>query len=225
MKVPFTLGCQLSDGVTSTVSMTVMCDEDDDVPGTDEDISGDGVITTRTGCVIINAKASTFSDDWLETEEGLIFRPHVDGTYVTSAGKFPLSYQFTPAVTTQYSFIVDMATAHNKEHNGAWASFPTGGFQLMRGGVINEDERKGQGWTKVYHNGNGRETVSSTVDFAPHSMATKEVLMEGVSYEVLLSGRSSKVEVHRIIMFPCEGSGCQRASTNWRNRLEDCAAL
>lgn len=226
MDEPFTLSCQLSDGVTSTVTMTVMCEEDDEDPRvTDEDISVDGVMTTQTGCVIINAKASTLSDDWLKTDEGLIFRPHVDATYVASAGKSPLSYQFTAPVTTQYAFIIDMTTAHSTEHNDVWASFPAGGFQLLRGGIINEDERKGQGWTKVYHNGNGRELVSSTVDFAAHSMATKELLNQGVSYEVLLSGRSSKVEVHRIIMFPCEGSGCQRASTNWRNRLAECAAL
>lgn len=220
----FSLGCHLNDGTNSEVALTVKCDDIPDPSPEDGIMPGDGVLTSSSGCVVIDAKATTLSEDWYETDEGIVFRPHVDGTYVAKAGLFPISYKFTAPLTAQFAFVLDMTTAHSTEHNDVWAWFPTGGFQLTRG-VINEDERKGQGWTKVYHNSNKRDCLASSIDFSPHSMATKEVLEEGVEYEILLSGRSSKLEVHRIIMFPCSGIECQRNVPGWRRLLAECKAL
>lgn len=227
MDESFSLSCRLSDGTISNMTLTVMCDESNEpVPSgeSEEDMSGDGVTTSSSGCVVIDAKATTLSESWVERDDGVVFRPNVDGTYVAAGGLFPISYMFTVPITSQYAFIIDMTTAHGTEHNDVWAWFPAGGFQLMRGGIINEDERKGQKWTKVYHNMNGRALISSSVDFSAHSMATKEVLQEGIDYEILLSGRSSKLVVHRIIMFPCVGTGCQSASNHWGNFLDECKA-
>lgn len=116
-----------------------------------------------------------------------------------------------------------MTTAHGSEHNDVWAHFEPGDFQLIRNGVLREEgEKKGvDGWYKVYHNAGGRSIKANTVDFTAHQMSTGEVLQEGMEYRISLAGRSSKVIVHRIILFPCEGLECYNPA--WKKSLKTCS--
>lgn len=86
----------------------------------------------------------------------------------------------------------------------------------MREGV----GKRVSGWIKGYHNRNGRAALTSTVDHNGHSIASGDVLQVGSEYLLEISGRSNGVTVHRVLMFPCMGEGCQRRG--WRDTQNIC---
>ena len=229
----FSLTCELDDGTTTTKTMEVKCEDNNEPEPSPEDTPDDkpdnrpvdGVKTSKDGCVVIDARNTDVSNEWVKMATGVAFKPHVDGVYVAKAGKYPLYYKFTAPLSEQYAVVITMTTSHSTEHNDIWAKFPDYGFQFMKGGVIHPDKQKGKNWIKVYHNKNGWSSISSTIDFDAHSIATQTQLEAGKTYEFWIAGRSSKVEVHKIVLFPCVGYECQRASSKWNRHLKKCLAL
>lgn len=177
-------------------------------------------------CIVVDARRDVIGDvltkGWTDDEErgGLTFRQDDWSESLTSAGQSPLNYVVTPQNSSRYALIIDMTTAKHSEHNDVWVRVKPGGIQAMRKGV---DKKIKSGWVKGYHNKKGRAALVSTVDNKPHSLSTGVVLTKGFGYEVSISGRSSMVTLHRIIMFPCTGRGCMR-STKWNETLRKCSA-
>lgn len=232
----FTLTCTSSEGGNVSATLSVQCPESgkrthagtSKVPE-EQGSPSDGatsqvkdVTTSKEGCVVIDARKTRLSPGWTMDTNGVWFQKNNSKHSIARAGEFPLSYRFTAPVTATYGFVIDMTTSHGTEHNDVWARFPDGGFRFNRHGVFRGGAAS-QGWVKIYHNMNKRAVVSSTVDFNPHSISTGNELTEGITYEVDLAGRSSKVQVHRILMFPCDGQNCHGGSRTWVAALARCA--
>lgn len=236
--VRFTLACMTNDGQGSTVSIRVACLTAKPAPKATpvaalpspsgmpvEDMpqpeqmpkpkrspqprpAGPEVMGKK-GCIDIDARKTKLSSGWTVEKDGITFLKGDNRQSIVRAGQNPVSYMFTAPVTSEYAFILDMTTRGGTEHNDVWAKFEDGGFNLLRSGKF----RVGISWIKVYHSKNGRAIESKSVDFTPHTISTRRVLQKGKKYKIELSGRSSKLTVHRIIMFPCKGTGTCRASS------------
>lgn len=177
----------------------------------------------KTGCIILDARTdvndSKLSPKWVvdDENEGLTFRKDDEREWVTKADESPLYYKVTATRSSRFAIVVDMTTRKPAEHNDIWISFQPGDLQAMR----KRTPVMKKGWIKGYHNKNGRAALILTVDFTPHVLSTGEVLVKGKDYMLGIGGRSSMVTVHRIVLFPCDGIGCQRGWP-WRRSLASC---
>lgn len=169
----------------------------------------------RAGCVIIDVGTATPSNGWVRESEGLSFQPNNMATSITSANKAPLYFSFRPLQTSRHAVVVDMTTSGSSDFNDVWIHVENG-FQLMRSGVA----QNVTGWIKGYHNKKGRAAMISHVDRNAHSIASANILETGVEYTFGLGGRSNRVTVHQILLFPCAGTGCQRGA--WKNTQNIC---
>lgn len=175
---------------------------------------------TPTGekeCIVIDAKKTRLSDGWELTSNGVAYLPKVRERNVSKPGLAPLTYRFRAPSTSRYAIVVDMTTGHKVDHNDIWMDFLPGGLQLSRHGK----RKLVNGWTKVYHNKGGRAALSGSVDFRTHSISTGISLREGAEFVIGISGRSSMVTVHRILLFACDEGMCERKY--WKTQQEDCA--
>lgn len=186
-----------------------------------------GVRTTPDGCIEIDATKTSLSNGWERVPDGLGFRLQDSGLGIVGAGSAPLRYRFTPPGSYKYGFTMETTAAGVTDYNDVFVRFKEIGFQLMRGGELYEDkdDMEGKGWIKAYQNSGKKSLVASSVDFNPHSFATRTELEEGREYMIEVGGRSNMVVLHRIIMFPCEGDTCQQGSSIWRERLGVCSKL
>lgn len=174
------------------------------------------------GCIVLDARRdldSPLSEGWSvdNANEGLTFRKGDAREFITKEGKSSLYYNVRATVSSRFAIVVDMTTRANSEHNDIWVNFQPGGLQVMlKQKAVSKDR-----WIKGYHGENGRAAVTLNVDFTPHAISTGKILTRGDTYRLGIGGRSSKVTVHRIVLFPCEGVGCQRSST-WTATLTRC---
>lgn len=169
----------------------------------------------RAGCVIIDVRSATPSNGWVRVSNGLAFQPNNMATSITGSSKAQLFFSFRPLQTSRHAVVVDMTTSAGSDFNDVWIHLK-GGFQLMRQGIA----QNVTGWTKGYHNKRGRAALISHVDRNAHSIASAEILDKDVEYLFGLGGRSNKVTVHQILLFPCAGTGCQRGG--WKDTQNTC---
>lgn len=171
------------------------------------------------GCIVISAKRTKLSTGWIRRWDGVEFNTGQRSHKITAPGFSTLHYNVNPSVSSRYAVVVDMTTRHGTEFNDVWLRFNTGGFKLVKD---KWHTRTAGSWVKAYHNYNRRALYSSSIDFDPHAITTAQVLLKGRSYELVVSGRSNMVIVHRIILFPCSHFGCERSQT-WNEALDICA--
>lgn len=160
----------------------------------------------KNGCLRIKA-LDYVSKKGMWTTDGmaLIYKDGDPSLGIDGPGTAPVEYEFVAPVTSRYAVTLDMETDGAVDHNDVWMEFEEGGFSLEK---INSPPRDSKGWTKVYHNSNGRAVLAFSVDFTPHSISTKLILRKGVKYTIRVAGRSTKVALYGIVMFPCTGSQC-----------------
>lgn len=173
------------------------------------------------GCIVLDAVAdlvSPISKGWVIEEDGLTFRKWDNHESITNEGASPLYYTVTASRNSRFALTVDMTTRKHVEHNDICLRFQPGNFQAMRGNKV----KTVTGWVKGYHNEYGRAAMIYTTDFDPHSFSTGIELKAGESYLLGISGRSSKLTVHRIVLFPCSGYGCQDSDISWKTSLNIC---
>lgn len=172
----------------------------------------------ETGCVVLDATKTELSPAWtLDPAPGVTFNADNRSKELAKSGEAPLYYKFTPKITSQYSFILDMTTRGRADYNDVYMRVNPGGLQLRRGDSVGNR----LGWIKGYHAFFSRGVkVSSQIDHVPHSVSTGIILQKDVEYEVGISGRSNRVTLHNIVMFPCEGIECQRKY--WKKKQEEC---
>lgn len=176
---------------------------------------------TSAGCIVIDAVSdlvSPISSGWVVDSDGMTFRKWDDTESITNGGQSPLYYTVTATRNSRFGLSVDMTTRKHAEHNDIWLRFQPGNLQAMREHKV----RNITGWVKGYHNEYGRATMIYTTDFDPHSLSTGIELRAGESYSLGISGRSSKLTVHHIVLFPCYGYTCQDSDAFWKTSLNLC---
>lgn len=125
---------------------------------------------------------------------------------IAGKGSAPVKYEFVAPETSRFAFTIDMTTRHGVDHNDVWVEFPSGGWGLNRSG---DPQKRAVGWTKAYHNANGRAAKAFSIDFRAHYFSTWMTLKKGDKYVVRVGGRSTRVTVHNLVLFPCTGMGCK----------------
>eukprot|EP00177_Eucheuma_denticulatum_P004225 GFKZ01007656.1.p1 GENE.GFKZ01007656.1~~GFKZ01007656.1.p1 ORF type:complete len:381 (-),score=44.60 GFKZ01007656.1:97-1239(-) len=159
------------------------------------------------GCVKIGAlEFESLEGAWETVGDALVYKRGDDSLGVDRPGEAPVEYSFVAPVTSRYGVTLDMETDGGVDHNDVFLEFESGGFTLNR---ANGSTRRATGWVKAYHNRNGRALEAFSVDFNPHVFTTTQVLMEGVRYTIRVGGRSTKVTIHAVVLFACEGDVCQ----------------
>lgn len=186
----------------------------------------------EAGCITQYATYAKHDTFWTRTDDGLGFRINANGKAVWEANRTePLQFFFTPLQTSQHAIAFDMTTGDGHDHNDIWlrvrhlSSVPPSlvDFQLIRKNVTLDTAKanpRADRYRKGYHNANGRKALLYSVNGAPHSMSTAPALVAGEDYVLEVVGRSSKVILHRVTLFPCEGLGCQRKQ--WGSRQRRC---
>lgn len=160
-------------------------------------------------CVKIPATSfDTTSAEWKQVGDGMAFKWNDPDRGIDGPGKYPLTFSFVAPITAHYAFTLDMQTSNSVDHNDVWVEFPEGGFKLLR---KDSTVNKG-GWVKAYHNRNGRSVEAYSVDFKPHRFATENILTGKKKYVLNISGRSTKVRIFNIVMFPCSNEKCYTGS-------------
>lgn len=174
----------------------------------------------KNGCVRIGALNYVSKKGMWTVEDGaLIYKKGDPSRGIDGPSTAPVTYSFVAPVTSRYAVTLDMRTEGGVDHNDVWIEFEDGGFSLERADGSQKDSK---GWTKAYHNKNGRAVLAFSVDFNPHSISTKKMLQKGVRYTIRVAGRSTKVWIYSIVMFPCSGSQCVIGSY-WNNQVAMCA--
>lgn len=175
------------------------------------------------GCVVVNASRplSDIGAGWENAPDGgLIFRPNDPTSNVAKPGVAPLTYGFRVPVQGRYAIAADMTSSDWNEHNDIFLRFSFGeGLALQRLGSYRVG---GLGFIKAFHNRNGRATESFADNSDRHSFSTVSVLQPNTRYYIAVSGRSSQVIVHNLVLFPCEESQCFSSSPYWKNKVETC---
>lgn len=176
----------------------------------------------KGSCVVIRVGKyqGPLRGGWVRKGDGLAYKPNDNYEGVVGGSKAPLAFYFRVHVPGTYGVTVDMTTSHWTEHNDIWLKLPFGrGFTLRR---FSKVRKGGTGYLKAYHNYNKRATAAFSVDFNPHSFSTADVLKPGRTYKIIVGARSTKVTVHKIIMFRCDGIQCQSGSAVWRRYVNIC---
>ena len=224
---PFSIRCELDDaGSTSTSASNVIITcppKYDPVPvESPEDGGFPGVIVTPAGCIVIDATQTALSAGWTVEGDGVTFKSGDNSRDLEARGVSPLSYDFIPPVTSQYAYVMDMTTRGAVRHNDVWVRI-RGGWRFTRDGRTRV--KKGTGWFKMYHNRRRRAIATSALSSQASAVSTARTLQAGVADNIRVSGRSTKVTLHNIVMFPCEGVTCDRRNRLYRDRLAVCSAL
>lgn len=214
----FKISCELDDGNVDVIFDVVISCHHELAPLSDIKVIPvpGGDMKAATGCVFIDTVHYAPSSGWEEGPDGLTYMGDDEFAKLGQPGDSSVSFVFTPPRTSRYAVVVDMTTSDKSRLNDLFIETPPDGFQIMRAGV----SRMVNGWIRVYHNKNGRAAFSSYFDKDAHSVSTAAVLEAGVDHLFAISGRSPMVTVHRIVLFPCEGTGCQRGE--WRDRQNIC---
>lgn len=158
------------------------------------------------GCVIVGTKGVTLSKGWVRRSDGIAFLPHSSSTKLTPSGDSPVYFNFKAKKTGRHAFVVDLTTNGNSEHNDIWIWMEEG-FALVKEG---RSTLRKTGWIKGFQKLNGRGVALVSGDHDPYSIATWETLQAGKTYRFGIAGRSSKVVIHRSLLYVCEGLECTR---------------
>lgn len=150
---------------------------------------------------------------------GLAFRANDTSTRITPPGEKSLAFTIRVNEASLHAFVVDMTTSHGVDHNDIWAKLD-GGFRFIKNGKQNGGRHTG--FTKIYHNANGRSKVTNTVDHDPHSLSSYDVLQPSKPVQLVIGGRSSQVIIHRILFFPCREQTCDQTSAEFKQNLRAC---
>lgn len=180
----------------------------------------EAMINEPAVCVKIPAYDYNFkSGPWeLLVDSAMAYKFHETTRSTDRSGNSKLLYNFTAPATSRYAFTLDWETAGYTDHNDVWVEFPRVGWRLER----KDASTTFNGWVKAYQNKNGRATAAYSIDFNPHAISTMKKLKEGEQYTVKLSGRSTRVKVFSIVMFPCKGDQCTIGGY-WNNGVAKCA--
>lgn len=164
----------------------------------------------KIGCVIVGTQGVKLSKGWVRQNNGIAYLPHSSSTKLTPKGDAPVYFNFKAKKTGRHAFVVDLTTRANSEHNDIWIWMEKG-FQLIKEGRPPKHET---GWIKGFQKLSSRGVALVSGDHDPYSIATAEILQAGKTYRFGIAGRSTKVTIHRTLLYVCKGLEC----TRWKGR-------
>lgn len=182
-------------------------------------IVADCTYTPDSDIVVMNPRVPAWPDadnfTWVETEDGITYRPDVDDPHKIWGGNTDLPRKYPFQVATEGTYMFSMLTTSNEvaEFNDVWAKFDFGqGLQFwnFEKGLHNMTDVDGGGtdWTKLFQNQNGTALGVYTVDNEGYQIATVDTLKPGNTYELQVAGRSSRFTINRIYVVRCEQETC-----------------
>lgn len=194
------------------------------LPATNATEEGADVAVDVPPCAVIPASGHMggLPAGWVSSpDDSVTFRPLDESTTIYLPDKSgALVYSFGVPRKGRYAFVLDMTTSAAWNHNDVWVQLLSGGGLLLR--REGRSLKASRGFVKAYHNAEGRAAHSVSIDSDGHSLSSKEVLVPGTAYYFALAGRSTMLTVHRAILFPCEGMGCETTSKYWQNMISRC---
>lgn len=164
----------------------------------------------KIGCVIVGTKGVKLSKGWVRQNDGIAYLPHSSSTKLTPRGDAPVYFDFKAKKTGRHAFVVDLTTRANSEHNDIWIWMEKG-FQLVKEG---RPPIRETGWIKGFQKLSSRGVALVSGDHDPYSISTGEILQAGKTYRFGIAGRSTKVTIHRTLLYVCKGIEC----TRWKGR-------
>lgn len=162
------------------------------------------------------------ADGWSRSGTAVVYKKDENSTISDTQNTAVLRYDFSVPVRSHYAFTLDMTTKHPVDHNDVWVKCPFGiTLRREKGGKVHV-RNAGSGFLKAYHNDNGRAKATFSKDFDPHSFSSTTPLKPGKIYACMIGGRSSKVVINGLILFPCDGDTCQAYSEHWKQFISVC---
>jgi hypothetical protein len=154
------------------------------------------------GCMKIAASSANASN-WDSTGDGGMTYKSGGGDGATPADTDTLEYGFTASGSGTYGIVLDWMVAGTVDNNDVWVQLDAGIKLVRNGGIVNPT----QDFIKVYRNEpNNRGISAVSVDFTPHKLETN--LESGKKYTFKVGGRSTKVTMYNVIMYPCNSDDC-----------------
>lgn len=183
--------------------------------------SDDDMPMPEDGCVMFQPQDTVLTEGWEKRNNGAAeFRPNDDSRKLTKRGVASLCFTFKAPQKSRLAVVLDMKTGGRTEHNDVFLRM-TSGFRLVQKGeedIFTEPDV----WVKGYHNFNTRAAFVKSIDKNGRAINSGKVFNKGDMVEICVSGRSSKVTLYNVLLFPCGGAnGCYRRA-EWRMEQEKC---
>lgn len=205
---PFSISCMLSNGVQNTITnVSFKCIKSQKPPPLTPSPSFEADTRLAAGCVNIETKKVDVLDGWEKVENGVAFRPNNFETSLSEPGSAALSYKFTVRFKSKYAVVVDMTTFGDQNYNDIWMQLAPGDLQITSFART----ENAMGWIKVFHKEDGRSTVTKAKSTFVGSLSSSDSLVPEREYTISISGRSNRVIVHEIVLFPCSEGTCYQS--------------
>lgn len=230
----FLIRCSLNDGRRVVSRLSVRCDSVNTTPefsmlaeySAESNDQGDASTEPNEdprGCIVLDTSTlQMIPPDWKVLHDGVGFRMDDPTKAITRKGVSVLKFTFRAKLDGRHALVLDLTTSHKSDHNDLWIRFSPGGIALRKADHMDKNFSEND-WIKVYQKLNGRGASIASGDHDPHSVTTALSLQKGKYYTLSISGRSSKVILHRAIIFPCDLNNenkCLRWL--WRTLQNDC---
>jgi len=140
----------------------------------------------------------------------LTYKPDEDNPAKTyPAGTDPLTFTFTPALTSKYAVSMTSTTGAVTDYNDVWFKFTPGlTFRKIVSDVTQPLSSTKTGFVKAYQNNGAKATIAWSVDEDFHSIETTGLLNAGQEYTFTIAARSPQFTLHGLVMYPCKGDEC-----------------
>lgn len=180
----------------------------------------DAPVQDRANCVIIKATdyIPPMTEGWVKEKDCVTFRKNGASSMEADAGTSILSYLFVSPSTSKFAVTLDTTTS-GEAHNSVYLQI-AGGFELWR----DMQMTTASGFVKAFSDTAGRSIAAYSVDEAPHTFVTAVPLRSGNENIIVVGARSTRVSVHRVIMWPCEGTNCDASSAEWKKMRNTCSS-
>ncbi|CAN8063342.1 unnamed protein product [Agarophyton chilense] len=167
--------------------------------------------------IVIPAWALPGAPGWKKNGDGSMTYKPGGGGGIDRQGAGQVCTNIKVNTDGQYYFTIQSRAPHGTEHNDAWFRF-SGGFQLYKPG--SRSISGNSGWYKGYQNkgGNRMADYLVTIDFNGHQFITN-YLNSRNTYQVCMSGRSTRFSVYSLVFVRCSGNTCSRFGPQMQNAM------
>lgn len=172
----------------------------------------------KSNCVTIPAQSyvNKKPNNWKVNSTALVYRPYIkDPKNVSPKGSDPLVYKFQVLRSGKYAITMDSESAAVTNFNDVWIGFSE--QQTLRKVVNGTTLPLITGFnnaTRAYQNSAGRTKAAFSISHNYHSIETAFPLMPGLNYTITVQGRSPRMKLFGLILFPCEGDDCWHGSSH-----------
>lgn len=167
--------------------------------------------------LVINPSGSA-QGQWQESWNGITYKP---GDYnphqIDGQGSSAITYRFQVNQGGSYYVTARSTAAAHTEHNDVWLKC-NAGLKLVsmahRG-----TSGYNYGYIKAYQNEFSGSMTLYSKDHDPHQIVTGH-LNPGQTYELTISGRSTRFKIERLVLVRCQG-GCMKYEQSMQSAIGD----